>query len=653
MAVGLLAGLGLFGMGMAKGAVDISKNEQEVQQRRDELDQKNSDIRLAAEHKRLSTDWDKTNKLIQSVKDDPTSKASQYALAKHSGKVSSLVEFKELRGDTVWEVPNQGDRPTLQYLDVADYRAPSRRGIDVLKQTVGFSDAEEYTGSTVLERERELLGGTTTSTYRRMVDEDRNIVLGRRAFEKRLSDSSAGVKQRFLQYKNNLSNFPREAEAVKGLKGAELDNKLFAIAFAQEEYESGTAGSFSPSDAYWDARGGSLTIDDSGVILSTNTGDKKVDSINNQINNINAKITTAADPQDNKKNTAQVKLLQQNKEKHLTGLEDWKAKVDEAAYKNLLNAKSTGQREEYFATQLGNLGNIIKGIEGNDLTTSKYRTKGYKESNKAGGPFTLKGKHLYNNLENAQMYSNSHAVMVAKGDKATPLSSLSFEAINSKISSDIVKRTFTYIDKGLYDTDAIFSIPYPSKDFVGVEYQEEYNVASWTKLIDDYVNDSDDLTDDSLQRKLNSLYDDIRDGTITIPSNVDVGVDVTPLPDSPPEPIPVSELQPGELGHIVTKVKEGKNITYIMTDKGYIPYDTSPVTPIVDTPIVEQTIGQQLATLLLTTQKTIKDIKQQASIDLSAAVSSDSKKIINQKALLAIKTAETQYLKDRATLEGK
>ena len=90
-----------------------------------------------------------------------------------------------------------------------------------------------------------------------------------------------------------------------------------------------------------------------------------------------------------------------------------------------------------------------------------------------------------------------------------------------------------------------------------------------------------------------------------------------------------------------------------MTDKGYIPYDTSPVTPIVDTPIVEQTIGQQLATLLLTTQKTIKDIKQQASIDLSAAVSSDSKKIINQKALLAIKTAETQYLKDRATLEGK
>jgi hypothetical protein len=640
-----------FGQGLAAfagGTIDRAKEiDKEVAERVKTLKASKPDELLKTRYKKEYEKFDKeqaTLEQVESVGAD-TEKGQMLLLG-----IESQDEYRKMLSSDNTLYAKMRTAPTAPKYTPTDYNLSGPNTAQRLwasmtgdDKTADAGAIESTAGSTTTFRRGQGIEQTPEGEVR--MDKWR----GQFEYEKLLSDSSAGVKQRFLQYKNNLSNFPREAEAVKGLKGAELDNKLLAIAFAQEEYESGTAGSFSPSDAYWDAKGGALTIDDSGVILSTNTGDKKVDSINNQINNINAKITTAADPQDNKKNTAQVKLLQQNKEKHLTGLEDWKAKVDEAAYKNLLNAKSTGQREEYFATQLGNLGNIIKGIEGNDLTTSKYRTKGYKESNKAGGPFTLKGKHLYNNLENAQMYSNSHAVMVAKGDKATPLSSLSFEAINSKISSDIVKRTFTYIDKGLYDTDAIFSIPYPSKDFVGVEYQEEYNVASWTKLIDDYVNDSDDLTDDSLQRKLNSLYDDIRDGTITIPSNVDVGVDVTPLP----EPIPVSELQPGELGHIVTKVKEGKNITYIMTDKGYIPYDTSPVTPIVDTPIVEQTIGQQLATLLLTTQKTIKDIKQQASIDLSAAVSSDSKKIINQKALLAIKTAETQYLKDRATLEGK
>ncbi len=628
MAVGLLAGLSLFGMGMAKGSVEISKNEQEVQQRKDELDQKNSDIRLAAEHKRLSTDWDKTNKLIQSVKNDPTSKASQYALAKHSGKVSSLEEFKELRGETIWEVPNQGDRPTLQYLDVVDYRAPSRRGIDVLKQSVGFSDAEAYTGSTVLERERELLGGTTSSTYRRMVDEDRNIVLSRRAFEKRLSDSSTGVKQRFLQYKNNLSNFPREAEAVKGLVGAELDNKLFAIAFEQESFESGTTGVFSPADAYWAAQVDPLTINKSGVTLSTNTDDEYINKINAQINTSASKISQSNTPIENTKLKSNITNLEKQKSQYVKTKDIHKQKVD-------AHIVSTGkpdaevEKKEHSGVVF-NFHKDMPGIDADMLLLSKTK------ADEAGTPFTQTGDYVYNevtnNINRVLEYEKGQAYKSAK----YKLGDLSWKNIQKKSVADIKARTLN-VSSGMTG-DSVFIIPHNIVPY-GTQITPEIKGA-WQTSVDIFVKEkqSGDVlytTDDDMAGYILDYHIQLS----TVPGTVPDALVPTPVPNK-------IDVRVEALGTILDTPK-GK---MIKTDKGWIPYEDAST----ETVIVPQEVPvyQQIADIRLEASNAIANARDEARAALSKATNQEERNTIETGVKQAVKNIEEQLKKDLAQFTG-
>ena len=653
MAIGLLAGLAYAGIGAMEGANKLSAKEKELTDRTDELSQKASDVRMTAEHKRLATKWDENDAVIKAVgKSGYTTRSGQYRLAKHAGDVSSLEEFDSLRGDTVWELPKQGARPELNFADVTKLRAKRRTGADYLSQAVGLSDQETYTGSSVVERERELLKLDSVS-YRRATDEDKASVLERRATEKRLSDLSKGVKQRFLEYKNNLAHHPRIAAEVEGLEGKELESKLLSLSFNIENIDVTTTGTVDKADVYFK----SLNIDDTGITLQlTNTEDAAVNKINGQINAASNQITISNDPATNAKIKTKIKALEEQKATHIKTKLARGISVDASIAKNDATARTTDDYTKFFASRMNKLGETIKGVSGSDLTTSKYRNDGYKKTG-ASGSFTKEGVHLSRNLDNAQLYAKGYAAEQARNDMKIPLTSLTFESYNDKIVSDLAKRTFRFTDTGIYDTEAVFSIPYPSTNFKGIGYQDNYNLDAWKSLVADYVEQAGSSANDSdaaLQDTLNDLYNGLRDGSVKPPSSSPEVPDVVAksvVDVASPTPIVKAATVP--LGTI-RDTSKGK---LIKTTKGWIPYSNTAVAPNTPSaPVVEEAqevpAYQQIADIKLAAHNAESDIKQQASLDLQAATKQTSKDAIAEAAKASIAKLRSKLKNDLAQFTG-
>ena len=633
MAIGLLAGLAYAGIGAMEGANKLSAKEKELTDRTDELSQKASDVRMTAEHKRLATKWDENDAVIKAVgKSGYTTRSGQYRLAKHAGDVSSLEEFDSLRGDTVWELPKQGARPELNFADVTKLRAKRRTGADYLSQAVGLSDQETYTGSSVVERERELLKLDSVS-YRRATDEDKASVLERRATEKRLSDLSKGVKQRFLEYKNNLAHHPRIAAEVEGLEGKELDSKLLSLAFNIDNIDVTTTGTVDKKDVYFK----SLNIDDTGITLQlTNTEDATVNKINGQINAASNQITISNDPATNAKIKTKIKALEEQKATHIKDITAHKQKVD-AHVVSLAKPDAEAENKEHSGI-VHNFHKDMPGVDDDMLLLTETKAK------ERGTPFTATGEYLYDvvtkNVNRVLEFEKKQAYTSAKYN----IGNITWKNIQEKSVKDIKARTIP-VSSGVTG-DSVFVIPH---EFV--PYGTEITPAlkrQWKMSVDGYVNtaqESDTLytTDDDVAGYVLDFQNNLRETYSGTPPPTEEVTTSTSKIDVAVEPVGT-----------IRNTSKGK---LIKTTKGWIPYSDSDVSPnIPPAPVVEESqevpVHQQIADIKLAAHNAESDIKQQASLDLQAATKQTSKDAIAEAAKASIAKLRSKLKNDLAQFTG-
>ena len=564
MAVGILAGLAYAALGAAEGANKVSSKEKELMERQDELNQKASDVRITAEHKRLSNTWDKNDAVIRAVKDKAHTRVGQYRLAKHSGDVTSLDEFDKLRGDTVWEVPKQGERPKLNFTDVSTLRAKRRTGFDILAQTTGFQDKETYAGPSIADKERELLPESTT-TYRRTTDEQKATVQARRLLENKISSSSKEVQQRFSMYKNNLANFPRVAKAVKGLEGPALDDKLLSISFGVVENISESAsGTIRKEDLYFDSKG---QVDVNAVQPTTHKY-PKVNELNTEINKLTGLINENAHPKKNSTYEKQIKALLTERNKYIVSQDKIGDKVETQILK--INQPEPAAVKEENAKETYNFHKDMPGVDAEMLLHSTAKAK------ESGTPFTKTGDYVYGRLSD-----NIADVLIYEKEKARTttdykIGDLSWNILQQKSITDIKSRTIP-VSSGVVG-DSVFIIP---TEFVpyGTDITKELK-SYWKSKVDAFLqtaqaNDLLYTTDDDMADFVLDFEQSVRESGIFNPTATDV---------------PTTEvIKPTKVDVTVDAigtVRETPNGPMIKTTKGWVAYSEG-----TDNPEQENTVS--------------------------------------------------------------
>jgi len=632
MSIGLLAGMGYAALGMAEGANKISKEERELTEREDELKQKASNVRMTSEHKRLSDEWDKTNKVIKSVeRSGVDSEVGQYRLAKYYGDVTSYDEFKKVRGETVWSLPQQGTRPELNFVDVTELRAPSRRGLDVLTQAFG-SDAEVYKGPSISEKERELLGEGKI-TYKETTGEDKSEILSRRQLQEELGPAVATYKA----LKSNLDSIPALKEKMLKLPEGSRDTFLRMVAktmgkdaedvtIAQsitrvlDLMEISKPGSTDDvvediSDSLTNTTLSSLRdkLSDLNTELGSETRNRSDSTIKKEIKKVEADIKT-----ERKRLTEQKKRDEKLLDERNKRIGDYNQKLD--AWTSVSKAKDISRMANEFYT-------IIPGLSADMLSDDGEQTHAL--------------VHIDKHLTDTFGQVKSAVMNKVLTDAEYSENNLTPSSIMNILKEDAQARTIIY-DNALVG-DAVFIIPSSI-----VPFATPYSKEAWSKDFNEYMADAAMFykNDDDAQQQVTEYIKELLNGKRPIPGTVEE--EVTPEATIP------ADKKVGDIGHIITKTVEGKPVTYIRTADGYVPYNkkTNPTVVTSQEP-VENPIYKQIAAIKLKAHNAEADVRKQASIDLRASTEQSTKDKIAEEANAQIAAIREQLKNDLAQFTGK
>jgi len=658
MSLGLLAAL----TGFVEGRGEAYDSKKELLTAADKVKQSASNERLKTKFGKAIKKYDLLEKDNEdAIHSGVESSRAQWIL---SGRRADGVAEKDYKStdrtsDKVYGLHILGDKPELDYLDATNFRAPQASFISSL----AYQDGDKYTGGTMAQEESSRYNlSNVRAGSRQATQEQMTNVTARRELEYDLG-KSLPMYQSLVK---NISEMPKLEEAMLKLPEGSRDHFLRTVA----KFTGVTEDDVTISQATERA----LSLFDKAptdVTASTATDDSltsnKLTSLQSTLSTLNAELGSEIRTRSDSTIKKEIKAAEasiQTERNNITARKKRNEKLTDTRNQNISSyiakndatARTTDDYTKFFASRMIKLGETIKGVSGSDLTTSKYRNDGYKKTG-ASGSFTKEGVHLSRNLDNAQLYAKGYAVEQARNDMKIPLTSLTFESYNDKIVSDLAKRTFRFTDTGIYDTEAVFSIPYPSTNFKGTGYQDNYNLDAWKSLVADYVEQAGSSANDSdaaLQDTLNDLYNGLRDGSVKPPSSSPEVPDVVAesvVDVASPTPIVKAATVP--LGTI-RDTSKGK---LIKTTKGWIPYSNTAVAPNTPSaPVVEEAqevpAYQQIADIKLAAHNAESDIKQQASLDLQAATKQTSKDAIAEAAKASIAKLRSKLKNDLAQFTG-